>query len=105
MNKSDKQVSEIINKEYNRQKNGIELIASENFTSENSVTFSWFTSPRTIKSSKLLRPSVNDLPNIFVLIIIVLGCRRATCSPANLLFPYILTGSTSSSLCGPILSG
>ena len=35
MNISDKQVSEIINKEYNRQKNGIELIASENFTSQN----------------------------------------------------------------------
>ena len=35
MNISDKEVSEIINKEYNRQKNGIELIASENFTSQN----------------------------------------------------------------------
>ena len=30
----DKEVSEIINKEYLRQKNGIELIASENFTSQ-----------------------------------------------------------------------
>ena len=35
MNISDNEVSEIINKEYNRQKNGIELIASENFTSKN----------------------------------------------------------------------
>ena len=35
MNISDKEVSEIVNKEYNRQKNGIELIASENFTSQN----------------------------------------------------------------------
>tara|TARA_Y100000817_G_scaffold309123_1_gene297808 strand:+ start:3137 stop:4459 length:1323 start_codon:yes stop_codon:yes gene_type:complete len=35
MNISDKEVSDIIKKEYNRQKNGIELIASENFTSQN----------------------------------------------------------------------
>jgi glycine hydroxymethyltransferase len=35
MNISDKEVSEIIKKEYNRQKDGIELIASENFTSQN----------------------------------------------------------------------
>ena len=34
MDISDKEVSNIIKKEYNRQKNGIELIASENFTSK-----------------------------------------------------------------------
>ena len=31
----DKEVLDIINKEYQRQKEGIELIASENFTSKN----------------------------------------------------------------------
>ena len=31
----DDEVSNIIKKEYNRQKNSIELIASENFTSQN----------------------------------------------------------------------
>ena len=35
MNISDDEVSNIIKKEYNRQKNSIELIASENFTSQN----------------------------------------------------------------------
>ena len=35
MNTSDIEISNIIKKEYNRQKNGIELIASENFTSQN----------------------------------------------------------------------
>ena len=35
MNISDIEVSQIIRKEYNRQKTGIELIASENFTSQN----------------------------------------------------------------------
>ena len=35
MDIDDKEVSEIISKEYNRQKNGLELIASENFTSKN----------------------------------------------------------------------
>ena len=35
MDISDTEVSEIITKEYNRQKDGIELIASENFTSQN----------------------------------------------------------------------
>ena len=31
----DKEVNTIIHKEYLRQKNGVELIASENFTSQN----------------------------------------------------------------------
>ena len=35
MNITDEEVSSILNKEYQRQKNGIELIASENFVSEN----------------------------------------------------------------------
>ena len=35
MNTKDKEVNSIINKEYQRQKNGIELIASENFVSKN----------------------------------------------------------------------
>ena len=35
MDINDKEVATIINKEYTRQKNGIELIASENFTSQN----------------------------------------------------------------------
>ena len=38
MDIDDKEVSEIISKEYNRQKNGLELIASENFTSKNVLT-------------------------------------------------------------------
>jgi len=35
MNINDDEVSKIIKSEFNRQKNGLELIASENFTSQN----------------------------------------------------------------------
>lgn len=40
----DTQLFESVERELNRQRNNIELIASENFVSEGSITISWISS-------------------------------------------------------------